>query len=146
MSDPSSRVWSYGAAITAPLFQGGRLLAERRGQIAFWEETVADYQDTILRAFADVSDALTLRQKLAASRVERQREVEALLESVRLSRIRYERGLASYYEVLEAQQQLFPAQVGLARVRTAEFLAFVALYQALGGGWQLGTAWVPPQP
>jgi multidrug efflux system outer membrane protein len=63
---------------------------------------------------------------------------------VRLSRIRYERGLASYFEVLEAQQQLFPAQVQLARVRTDEFLTLVALYRALGGGWQLGTSWIQP--
>ena len=72
--------------------------------------------------------------------------MDSLLESVRLSRIRYDRGLASYFEVLEAQQQLFPAQTALARVRTGEFLALVALYEALGGGWQLGTAWVPPTP
>lgn len=146
VTDPRSRVWSYGAGLTAPLFQGGRLLAERRAQIAFWEETVAEYQNTVLNAFVDVADALTLRQKLALARVERVRQVEALVESVRLSRIRYERGLASYYEVLEAQQQLFPAQLQLARVRTDEFLALVALYRALGGGWQLGTSWVPPKP
>jgi multidrug efflux system outer membrane protein len=144
VSDPRSRVWSYGAELSAPLFQGGRLLAERRAQIAFWEETVAEYQNTLLNAFADVSNALTLRQKLAVARVERVREVDALVESVRLSRIRYERGLASYYEVLEAQQQLFPAQVQLARVRTDEFLTLVALYRALGGGWQLGTSWIQP--
>jgi len=144
--DPTSRAWSYGAEITAPLFQGGRLLAERRAQIALWEETVANYQSTLLNAFADVSNVLTLRQKLAESRVHSQREVDALLESVRLSRVRYEQGLASYYEVLEAQQQLFPAQISLARVRTSEFLALIALYRSLGGGWQLGTNWLPPQP
>jgi multidrug efflux system outer membrane protein len=146
VSDPRSRVWDYGADLTTPLFQGGRLLAERRAQIAFWEETVADYQNTLLNAFADVSNALTLQQKLAEARVQRVREVDALVESVRLSLIRYERGLASYYEVLEAQQQLFPAQISLARVRTDEFLALVALYRSLGGGWQLGTSWMPPKP
>ncbi len=146
VSDPRSRVWNYGAGLTAPLFQGGRLVAERRAQIAFWDETVADYQNTLLNAFADVSNALTLRQKLAEARVLRRREVDALVESVRLSLIRYERGLASYYEVLEAQQQLFPAQISLARVRTEEFLALVALYRSLGGGWQLGTSWMPPKP
>ncbi|MEN8184275.1 MAG: efflux transporter outer membrane subunit, partial [Myxococcota bacterium] len=146
VADPRSRIWSYGASLTAPLFQGGRLLAERRAQIAFWEETVADYQLTVLGAFADVATVLDLRQNLAEARVERRREVDALVESVRLSLIRYERGLASYYEVLEAQQQLFPAQIGLARVRTDEFLALVALYRALGGGWQLGTTWMPPRP
>ena len=146
VSDPSSRVWSYGTEITAPLFQGGRLLAERRAQIALWEETVADYQNTLLNAFADVSNALTLREKLAEARVHRQRQVDALLESVRLSRLRYDQGLASYYEVLEAQQQLFPAQISLAREQTREFLALVALYRSLGGGWQLGTNWLPAQP
>ncbi len=58
-------------------------------------------------------------------------------ESVRLSRIRYDSGLASYYEVLEAQQLLFPSEITLAQVQLDQLLAVVTLYRALGGGWQL---------
>jgi multidrug efflux system outer membrane protein len=72
--------------------------------------------------------------------------VRAYQESVRLSRIRYESGLAGYYEVLEAQQQLFPAEIGLAQVQLDQLLTVVTLYRTLGGGWQLTDAQWSQQP
>jgi outer membrane protein, multidrug efflux system len=83
----------------------------------------------------DVSDALVLRQRLEEIRGQQAREVASLERSVKLSTERYNAGKASYYEVLEAQQQLFPAQLNLARTQRDQFLAVVALYKALGGGW-----------
>jgi multidrug efflux system outer membrane protein len=71
---------------------------------------------------------------------EQARSVTAYEESVRVATRRYVGGLASYYEVLEAQQLLFPAQDLLARVRRDRFLALVGLYKALGGGWSLTDA------
>jgi multidrug efflux system outer membrane protein len=56
---------------------------------------------------------------------------------VRLSRIRYDSGLAGYFEVLEAQQLLFPSEIALAQVQLDQLLTVVTLYRALGGGWQL---------
>ena len=58
---------------------------------------------------------------------------------MRLPSERYVAGKASYYEILEAQQQLFPAELNLARTQRDQLLAIVALYKALGGGWQEGT-------
>ena len=63
-------------------------------------------------------------------------QVNALEQAVKLSSERYVAGKASYYEVLEAQQQLFPAQLNLARTKRDQLLALVSLYKALGGGWQ----------
>ena len=61
----------------------------------------------------------------------------AYQEAVRLATLRYTAGLSSYMEVLEAQQQLFPAQNSLAQVRLARLVTLVQLYKALGGGWNL---------
>ncbi len=63
--------------------------------------------------------------------------MKAYQESVRLSLLRYNSGLAGYYEVLEAQQQLFPAEITLAQLQLSQLLTTVTLYRALGGGWQL---------
>ena len=99
-----------------PIFQGGRLYYSYKGSVAAWEEAKLAYEQTVLNALGEVSDTLVARQKFAESRVELERQVEALQESVRLSTVRYTGGLASYYEVLEAQQQLFPAENTLARI------------------------------
>jgi multidrug efflux system outer membrane protein len=84
----------------------------------------------------DVSDALVLREKLGEIRQQQAREVKALDTAVRVSTERYLAGKASYYEVLEAQQQLFPAEISLARTERDQQLAVVSLYKALGGGWK----------
>lgn len=129
-------VWSIGAALSGPLFQGGRLYYNYKGNVAAWEEARLAYEQTVLVALGEVSNSLVARQKFAASQVELERQVAALNDSVRLSTLRYTGGLASYYEVLESQQQLFPAELALARTRLSQLVAFVDLYRALGGGWR----------
>jgi multidrug efflux system outer membrane protein len=132
----AGNVWSIGAALTGPLFQGGRLYYNYKGSVAVWEEAKLAYEQTVLNALAEVSTARVARQKFAAAQVELERQVGALNDSVRLSTLRYTGGLADYYEVLEAQQQLFPAELDLARSRLNELVAFIQLYRALGGGWR----------
>jgi multidrug efflux system outer membrane protein len=130
-------IWNIAGNLTGPLFQGFELLGRYRAQVAGFEETVAQYEKAVITAFAEVSDALTAQSKLARSRTAQERAVAAYKESVRLSRVRYDSGLASYFEVIEAQQQLFPAQLTLAQIRRNELITVVTLYRALGGGWQL---------
>lgn len=98
----------------------------------------------MITAFQEVSNALTDQQKLAEVRKEQARAVTALQESVRLSTLRYTGGFANYFEVIEAQQQLFPAENTLAQVQRDQLIAVVQLYKALGGGWSAYTA--PPTP
>ena len=141
-----ARAWSFGGGLTGPLFQGGLLVAQYREQRAIWEGATARYQQTVLEAFADVSNALTAQESLAEQRVQRERQVKALEASVHLSLSRYEQGLASYFEVIDSQQRLFPAQLDLAETRRDELDATVQLYRALGGGWKLGPNWVRPAP
>ncbi len=67
----------------------------------------------------------------------------AYREAVRVSMERFRAGRASYYEVLQAQQQIFPAETALARTQLGQLLTVVQLYKALGGGWQTGSAPAP---
>ena len=84
---------------------------------------------------------------LREERIARQRQVDQLTQSVTLSLLRYEQGFASYFEVLQAQQELFPAEFDLSEIQLEELLAVIKLYRALGGGWQLGLNWMPePTP
>jgi multidrug efflux system outer membrane protein len=135
----SANAWSTAASASGPLFQGGRLTGQYRQFKAAREEARLRYQYTVLTAFQDVANALISREKLAEVREQQAREVKVLDAAVRVSTRRYLAGHASYYEVLEAQQQLFPAELNLARVERDQLLAIVQLYKALGGGWEIET-------
>ena len=142
----TSNFWSALANAAGPLYHGGALKAKKRQTIAYWEQTVLQYKQTALSAFQDVSNALISREKYEAIRKEQALAVQAYEESVKVSLLRYIAGKASYYEVLEAQQQLFPAQTSLVQTELNQRLVIVQLYKALGGGWKLQDAqWSGPQ-
>jgi multidrug efflux system outer membrane protein len=128
-------IWTVTGQITGPLFQGGRIYEIYRGAWAQWEEVKLQYEQAVITALQEVSNALIGQQKLAAARTEQERAVAAFQESVRLSTLRYTGGLAVYFEVIDAQQQLFPAEIALAQILRDQLLAVVQLYRALGGGW-----------
>ncbi|HVN43931.1 MAG TPA: efflux transporter outer membrane subunit [Steroidobacteraceae bacterium] len=141
----SFNVWGLAANLAGPIFQGGRLRATEHAQEAFWRESIAQYKKTVTVAFQETSDALVAQQTLVAQRAAQERQVAALRESVDLAMQRYDAGRASYFEVLEAEQQLFPAQDALAQTERDQLVAVVNLYRALGGGWNLKDAdWVGP--
>jgi multidrug efflux system outer membrane protein len=130
-------LWNAAGNAAGPIFQGFALLEQYRGQKASWKQTVAQYEQTVLNAFAEVSDVLTAQTRFDEARAAQERAVAAYQESVRLSKVRYDSGLAGYFEVLEAQQQLYPAEVGLAQLQLDQLLTVVDLYRALGGGWKV---------
>jgi len=132
----SANAWGIAANANGPLFEGGRLVGQYRQSKAARSEAELQYRQAILNAFREVSDALVSRLELAEVRQHQAHEVSALEAAVKLSTERYVAGKASYYEVLEAQQQLFPTQLNLARTQRDQLLAVVTLYKALGGGWQ----------
>ena len=132
-----SLVWAVAAGLTGPIFQGGRILQNYRATLAERDQAVLQYQQAVITALREVSDSLTALAKLRDAEAGQDRSVKALQEAVALATDRYRFGLASYYEVLEAQQQLYPAQQTLAQIRRDRLTAYVALYKALGGGWQL---------
>lgn len=128
-------VWGAAANLSGPIFSGGKLEGVYHQRQAFWDETVAQYRQTILVAFHETSDALVARQTLVLRETAIQSQVKALQNSADLALDRYRSGRASYFEILEAQQQLFPAKAQLAQNRRDQLIAVVNLYKALGGGW-----------
>lgn len=144
----AGNVWAVAGSLAGPIFQGGRLVANYRVSSAAWDEAVERYQQATLQAFAEVSNALVAQQKLKAVYADRNETVKALQTSVALSLQRYNDGIASYFEVLEAEQQLFPAELDLARTQRDELVTIVSLYRALGGGWAVPVdEWnMPPGP
>ncbi len=133
----SFSIWNIFGGLTGPIFQGGRLIETYYAQRAFWDGTIAQYRQTVITAFKEVSDALIAQQTLVAQRAALEAQVAALKEAVDLSLLRYNVGKASYFEVLEAEQLLFPAEDALAQTERDQLLVVVALYKALGGGWKL---------
>jgi multidrug efflux system outer membrane protein len=129
------KTWSIGAGLLGPLFQGGRIKRGHEAAKAQWEQASIRYAAAVTNAFGEVSSALVDRTKLVETERQRSRAVAAHVEAVRLANRRYASGLSAYFEVLEAQQQLFPAELGLARTRRDQRVAVVNLYRALGGGW-----------
>ena len=131
-----NKVWNIGAGLAGPIFQGGRIKRSYEAVRAQWEQATIQYEAAAANAFGEVSRALVDRTKLVETERQRARTVAAYQEAVRLASIRYNSGLSAYFEVLEAQQQLFPAEIGLAQTRRDQLVAVVNLYRALGGGWQ----------
>jgi multidrug efflux system outer membrane protein len=130
-------IWSAALNAAGPIFSGGRLHATYLQRKAFWDETVAQYQKTVLYALKETSDALISQQELVGVNRAQQSQVAALRHSVDLALIRYDAGRASYFEVLEAQQQQYDAEYDLSRTQRDQLIAVVNLYKALGGGWSL---------
>jgi len=129
-------VWTAGGGLLQPLFNAGRLRRNLDAARASFDEAVAQYQKAALNGYREVANALVTIQKLSEVRVQRQAGVTSLQDASDLSRSRYESGLASYIEILTADQQLFERQLLLAQTAGAELRARSDLYRALGGGWQ----------
>lgn len=132
----SGGVWSIGAGLLQPVFQGGRLKRNLEVMQARFDEALAAYRKAALNGYREVANALVTIQKLGEVRVQRQLGVTALVDASDLARARYDSGLASYLEILTADQDLFQQQILLAQTRGAELRARAELYRTLGGGWQ----------
>jgi multidrug efflux system outer membrane protein len=148
---PAGKTWSIAAGLLGPLFQGGRLRAEYGAAYAQWEQSKAQYEQTVTSAFSETTTVLYARQKIGVTVSELDRTVAAYGEMVRLSNLRYNSGLANYFEVLYAMQLLFPAEIALARARLDLLVDYVDIYKALGGGWNLqpedpNPTWLSPAP
>ena len=140
LANGSSDVWALAASASGPIFTGGQLTQQRRAARAAFDQAASQYSKSALVAFQEVSDALIASQKLSALEEKQKVEVAALTESEAIANRRYMGGLANYYEVLEAQQLLYPAEFSLSQTSRDRRLAVVQLYKALGGGWNLDNA------
>jgi len=129
-------LWSFGGALTQPIFEGGRLRNNVRFTKAQRKEAVLVYQQTIQQAFREVSDSLVAYRKNQEFRAQQELLTNSAQDAAHLSDVRYQGGATSYLEVLTNQTNYFSAELNLAQARLNELLALVGLYKALGGGWQ----------
>jgi outer membrane protein, multidrug efflux system len=119
-----------------PLFNGAQKVYGWRGQQASYVVAVVAYRRTVLTALGEVADALVALKTYRQARTELEAQVAAQVESVRLAKERFTAGVASYLDVVQAEQNLFPTELTLAQTIGAQFTALADLYRALGGGWQ----------
>jgi multidrug efflux system outer membrane protein len=136
----SGTLWSVGGGLAGPLFTGGRLKSQYKFAQAQFEESKQVYIQSVTQAFGEVSTALSAHEKLAQSVIDETASVSAYQDSVRLANVRYNSGLSSYFEVVDAQLELYPAQLSLVEYNLERKVALVNLYKALGGGWKLSDA------
>ena len=131
-----SRAWTVVPQITQPLFTGGRLKSDVKFAKAQQQLAVIQYQQTIQSAFREVSDALVQYRKFKEIRIQQGLLVETLRDRSRLAYLRYEGGVDTLLNALDADRELFNAELNLTQTKRNELLSLVQLYKALGGGWQ----------
>lgn len=130
-----NRAWTFVPQITQSIFAGGRIKSGVRLAEAEREQAEVAYERSIQTAFREVSDALIAHQRTRESRVEQEHLVAALEDRKGLAYMRYQGGVDTQLNALDADRDLFQAELTLAQIRYAELLSVVQLYKALGGGW-----------
>ena len=130
-----ARTFSIGAGAVAPIFNAGRTRANVRLAESVERELVVNYQRTIYRALGEVADALAGYRRTGEQRAQQEQLVAALRDARRLSTDRYQGGVDSYLQVLDAERSLFRGELDLATLQRLELESIVELYRALGGGW-----------
>jgi multidrug efflux system outer membrane protein len=132
--DSGSGSWSFAPQLTLPIFDAGRnranlTLAEVRKNLA-----VADYEKTIQTAFREVADALAARDYLGEQEAAQRAVQEAQADRLKLLQLRFNNGVASSLDVLDAQRELFSAEQALVQARLLRTTSAIDLYRTLGGG------------
>jgi len=131
-----SRIWSIGAGLAQPLFDGGRLAARTDQAAAAHREARGAYRGVVEDAFKDVADALATLQAAKGSQEDLARADRAASNALKLAQQRYEVGYSGHLDLLDAQRSAAAAQLDLVRNRQAQLSASVDLFRALGGGWR----------
>lgn len=133
---PGNRSWYFAPALSLPIFHAGAIRAGVRGAEARREQSLLAYQQAVQRAFREVADALASCRELAELRTQQSGLVESLRAGAELADLAYQGGVASYLEFLDVERQLLEAELRLVQIRRMELTNVIALYRALGGGWQ----------
>jgi NodT family efflux transporter outer membrane factor (OMF) lipoprotein len=133
--DPKHNVWNIIGTLVQPLFQGGSLLAKKRGAVAAFEQAFAQYRQTVLQAFQNVADTLKALE-FDALQLQAQTEAEkAASGTLMLTKTQYNLGAVSYLNLIDAERQYQQARIGRIQAQAARYADTAALFQALGGGW-----------
>jgi multidrug efflux system outer membrane protein len=143
-TDPATAMF-LGASITGPIFTFGGIKGQVASAEALDRQAVLVYRQTVLNAFRETNDALSASQKRAAELELQQERVEALREFARLAKLRFDKGVAGYLDVLVAENELFAAELSTVRLQADRYAQVVNVYQSMGGGWvDIATAATPP--
>jgi multidrug efflux system outer membrane protein len=133
---PMAGVWNYGISGSLPILDFGRNWYNLKDAEALKRAAIAVYGKTVQSAFKDVRSALTAQREADAIVDSMTRQVESLRRSVEIARLQYDNGYSDYLTVLDAERQLFSAELQLANALRDRLNAVVAVCMALGGGWQ----------
>jgi outer membrane protein TolC len=132
---PGTGFWNLGAALLAPIFDGGTRLHQERGARAAYKQAAEQYRGTVLTAFQNVADTLAALKHDAETLKATAAATDAAKASLDLARLQYKDGYAAYLSVLNADQAYQQARLGLVQAEADRFTDTAALFQALGGGW-----------
>ena len=130
-----TRLWNYAGNVAGPIFQGGAISGQVKQANAAQQAALFNYQRVIQNSFADVDQTLSAHKQLVDQVAAEERLVRALQTYSELARLQYDGGYTPYSTVLQAEQQLFPAELSLAQARAQLLNSVVSIYGAMGGGW-----------
>jgi NodT family efflux transporter outer membrane factor (OMF) lipoprotein len=136
LADPGSTLGSVGPAVSLPIFDGGRLRAGERSAVSQYEIAVASYDRTLTEALRQVADAVVSKRQLASQLANTRRSAAAAEKAWRVVSDRYNGGLATYLEVLTAEDALIGARRATAALQARAFTLDIAMVRALGGGFR----------
>ncbi len=132
---PGTGFWNIGAAILAPIFDGGTRLHQQRAAVAAYKQSAEQYRGTVLTAFQNVADTLAAIDHDAETLKATAAAAQSAKASLDLARLQYKDGYAAYLAVLNADQAYQQARLSLVQAEADRFTDTAALFQALGGGW-----------
>ena len=130
-----ARMWSWAVPVAQPIFTGGSIAGQIKAVEAVRDAAILQYQMAIQNAFRDVEDSLVDQRRTREQLETQKRQVEALRTYARVARLRYDNGYTSYIEVLDAERNLFDAELAYSQTQATLLQAMINLYKAMGGGW-----------
>jgi NodT family efflux transporter outer membrane factor (OMF) lipoprotein len=132
---PGTGFWNIGAALLAPIFDGGTKLHQLRAARYAYQQSAAQYRGTVLTAFQNVADTLAALEHDAETLKADVAATQSAKTSLDLARLQYKDGYAAYLAVLNAEQAYQQARLAEVQAEADRFTDTAALFQALGGGW-----------
>jgi NodT family efflux transporter outer membrane factor (OMF) lipoprotein len=133
-------IWNFGLNLTQPIFRGGELRAKKRSAQAAYDAALADYQQTVLQALQQVADTLTALQNDAHELQARDDAAQQAQASLLIAQAQYSAGGVSQFGLLDTQRQVLQTALDRTRAQADRFADTAALFQSLGGGWQVSAA------
>ena len=130
-----SRTWQFAGQLTQPIFTAGKLEGQLQAAEAVQQQALFNYQQVIQKAFAEVDNSLIAISKLRTQLQDEQAQVKALQRYLDLATLRYRNGYSDYLTVVDAERNLYTAQLQYVQDQGTLYTALISLYAALGGGW-----------